>query len=245
MKFYVAGSCSEIERVQEIQKVLIGRGHTITADWTGEVCLEYKPEDSPTLSEWASRDINGALQCDIYVGALSNPVDFGAAVEMGIVLGQGKTVWVIGDVESCIFMYSASVTVFPTLSDMLEAVDKLPTESEYNKAEVGYNGFATPCLVLEGSDKVDRGSIVDFYAKTNEQDGLLCGEWSKGTDKLIHIYLIKPVAAICDERVGWVAKQVLLDVPIDYMTECEAVSRQSSLPKKAPEIDVESGTVKW
>lgn len=86
-----------------------------------------------------------------------------------------------------------------------------------NNQEVKYEGFATPSLILEGSDTSDRGRIIDPYAKTEEQDGLICGNWSRGMDGKIHIYLIKPVAAICDEREEWVAKQTLLKEPISYM----------------------------
>lgn len=102
-----------------------------------------------------------------------------------------------------------------------------------NNQEVSYNGFATPCLILNGSDKEKRGSIIDPYAKTKEQDGLLCGEWSKGMDGLIHIYLIKPVAAICNEREEWVAKQTLLKKPISYIEGVEGQEKtQRPIVKK-------------
>lgn len=86
-----------------------------------------------------------------------------------------------------------------------------------NNQEVKYEGFATPSLILDGSDTSNSGRIVDPYAKTEEQDGLLCGNWSRGMDGKIHIYLVKPVAAICDEREEWVVKQTLLKEPISYM----------------------------
>jgi len=113
-----------------------------------------------------------------------------------------------------------------------------------NNDKITYNGFVTPCLILEGSDTSDRGNIVDPYAKTEQQDGLLCGAWSKGLDKLIHIYLVKPVAAICNEREEWVAKQMLLKEPIDYAPppETEELSgeknqKTSPVPKKKLVLD--------
>ena len=117
-----------------------------------------------------------------------------------------------------------------------------------NNEEVRYEGFATPSLILDGSDTSDRGSIIDKYSKTEEQDGLICGAWSKGLDKLIHIYLVKPVAALCDEREGWVAKQILLKEPISYMqgegVEFEGVTptrqKPTPLPKKRVVLDPET-----
>lgn len=118
---------------------------------------------------------------------------------------------------------------------------------EDNK-EVDYSGFATPSLILDGSDTSDRGSIIDKYSKTEEQDGLICGAWSKGLDKLIHIYLVKPVAALCDEREGWVAKQTLLKEPISYMplpgaeieTSHPPKQKATPLPKKKVVLDPET-----
>lgn len=115
---------------------------------------------------------------------------------------------------------------------------------------VKYSGFATPSLILEGSDKSDRGYIIDPYAKTEDKGGLICGEWSKGfNDGLIHIYLVKPVAALCDEREGWVDKQTLLKEPISCEvpvgTEVEGTIQQSireptPQPKKRLVLDPET-----
>lgn len=103
--------------------------------------------------------------------------------------------------------------------------------------QVKYSGFSTPCLILEGSDKGSRGRIIDLYAKTKDQDGLILGEWSVGfEDGLIHIYLIKPVAAICDERIGWVVKQTLLKEPIDYTLPIEGEGMEPSVPTKRKPI---------
>lgn len=115
-----------------------------------------------------------------------------------------------------------------------------------NNKEVEYSGFVTPSLILDGSDTKDRGSIIDTYSKTEEQDGLICGAWSRGLDKLIHIYLMKPVAAMCNEREEWVAKSMLLKEPISYMplngAEIEAPLKQKapSPPKKQLVLDPET-----
>jgi len=89
---------------------------------------------------------------------------------------------------------------------------------EENNKEVEYSGFVTPSLILDKSDTDNRGNIIDKYAKIEGQDGLLCGSWSKGfEDGLIHIYLMKPVPALINEREEWVMKQMLLKEPISYM----------------------------
>jgi len=107
-----------------------------------------------------------------------------------------------------------------------------------NDKEVDYSGFATPCLILDKSDTDSRGNIIDKYSKTEDQDGLLCGVWSRGfEDGLIHIYLTKPVAALCSEREEWVAKQTLLKEPITYLTlpglgvETSAPVKQKAIPQ--------------
>ena len=113
---------------------------------------------------------------------------------------------------------------------------------------VEYSGFATPSLILDKSDKEDRGSIIDKYAKIEEQDGLICGQWSRGfEDGLIHIYLVKPVAAFCDERKEWVAKQTLLKEHIDYappvgaeMVSSETRRKAIPTPKKRLVLDPET-----
>ena len=115
---------------------------------------------------------------------------------------------------------------------------------EEKNEEVTYEGFVTPSLILEGSDKTNKGSIIDPYAKTKDQDGLICGYWTRGfQDGLIHLWLVKPVAAICDERQGWINKSMLLKTPIEYFVETNGFGKANS--KKQPEIDIDAGVVKW
>lgn len=107
--------------------------------------------------------------------------------------------------------------------------------------EVEYDGFATPCLICEGSDTKNRGHIIDPYSKIEEQDGLLCGEWSRGMDGLIHIYLIKPITALINERQEWVMKKILLKEPISYIqpagTEIEtSVLKQKPTPSPKKKV---------
>ena len=88
-----------------------------------------------------------------------------------------------------------------------------------NQEEVEYSGFVTPSFILENSDTDKRGKIIDPYAKTEKQDGLLCGNWSRGLeDGLIHIRLMEPIAVLINERKEWVDKKMLLKEPIkrDY-----------------------------
>lgn len=111
---------------------------------------------------------------------------------------------------------------------------------------ITYDGFVTPSLILVGSDTASKGMIIDKYAKTKDQDGLLCGYWSRGfEDGLIHIWLTKGTAAICNEREEWVNKRILLKEPISYMPfpeqEVEAPKtvkqKAAPLPKKRMVLD--------
>lgn len=112
-----------------------------------------------------------------------------------------------------------------------------------NNQEVKYDGFLTPSLILVGSDKgiCNRGHIIDPYAKTKEQDGLLCGEWSRGfKDGLIHIYLIEPVSAIINKRQEWIMKKMLLKEPVSSITpgniEGETPSIKTTIPKPKQKV---------
>ena len=121
-------------------------------------------------------------------------------------------------------------------------------ESVEQEEQAEYDGFATPSLVLEGSDndKIKSGLVIDRYAKTKEQDGLMCGWWTIGLeDNLIHISLTKPVAAICDEREEWAAKMTWLKKPIDYMEGAAQPLSSQRTAKQQPIPDAETGEVKW
>jgi len=112
--------------------------------------------------------------------------------------------------------------------------------------EVEYDGFVTPSLILEGSEKGNKGKIIDQYAKTEDQDGLICGNWARGfEDGLIHLWLIKPVSAICDEREGWVHKKILLKEPFKYTDFPEEIRTGTVKAKQQPLINTETGVIKW
>jgi len=102
-----------------------------------------------------------------------------------------------------------------------------------NEEEITYDGFVTPSLILVSSDTLNKGMIIDKYAKTKDQDGLICGAWSRGwEDGLIHIWLTKGTAAICNEREEWVNKQVLLKTPFDYMPPAGAGAETTGIKQK-------------
>jgi len=121
MKFYVAGKWQGRSAVQQVQRMLIARRHTITVDWTNHT----NPEEDSMLQEWAIRDVEGVLACDTYIGLFTgNHYYTGALVEMGVALGLGKRVWVIGNgINACIFLSHPLVTKFPTVKSMLRVLD--------------------------------------------------------------------------------------------------------------------------
>lgn len=91
------------------------------------------------------------------------------------------------------------------------------------KSGVEYDGFATPSFICEGSDIEKRGSIYDEYSTLPNGSKLVVGQWSRGfQDSLIHIWLIKPVTVLCDERKEWAASKTLLKEPINYSSPLTA-----------------------
>lgn len=99
-----------------------------------------------------------------------------------------------------------------------------------------YNGFATPSFICEGSDTDSSGDVYDQYSTMEDGSKLVVGKWTKGfQDGLIHIWLIKPVTTLCEERQEWAAEKTLLREPIDYpiLQETRAVKPKPVVtPKK-------------
>lgn len=89
MKFYVATKFENANDAISAMDVLEAVGHEITHDWT------QVPQESPQAAE---DDINGVVNADALIVLMDKDLPYqGTLFEIGCALGQGKTVYIIGD----------------------------------------------------------------------------------------------------------------------------------------------------
>ncbi|CAG7645044.1 nucleoside 2-deoxyribosyltransferase [Paenibacillus allorhizosphaerae] len=87
MKFYVASSFKNIEKVRYVSEQLKHLGFTHTYDWTnpgGALTLER-------LKEIGQQERNAVIEADLVIVIL--PAGKGSHIELGIALGLGKKVY--------------------------------------------------------------------------------------------------------------------------------------------------------
>ncbi|WP_404406978.1 nucleoside 2-deoxyribosyltransferase [Jeotgalibacillus malaysiensis] len=87
MKFYIASSFTNKEKVQYVSQHLIKHGYTLTYDWTVN-------ERASTFEEQQSigqKEKEEVIEADLLIALL--PGGKGTHIEMGIALGQGKQVF--------------------------------------------------------------------------------------------------------------------------------------------------------
>ena len=87
MRFYIASRLSDALYVEEISKILKGRGHKQTYDWTVHGSVQHTP------SEWshvAAKELEGIKAADVVVVIL--PGGRGTHVELGAALALHKRV---------------------------------------------------------------------------------------------------------------------------------------------------------
>lgn len=148
MRFYLASSFSNIERVQEVCDLLEDHGHTITEKWwcrpyqvegLGEVATqelkklyenlspdEYYSKPETEASFWM--DFKGVLNAEaLIIVATDTPRKYnGSIAEYGIALGVGIPVAVLGQLETSVLYWPLTrVSCLETLMDWVRVVDKL------------------------------------------------------------------------------------------------------------------------
>jgi hypothetical protein len=120
MRFYMSGKWEEREEIKELQEEICKLGHMLIVDWTG-----HEKDDPGFPSQYAIDDIQGASDCDFYVGLFKNPYYYkGALVEMGASLAYGRKVYIIGHaIDSCLFVNHPLVQKFATKEDFIKFLD--------------------------------------------------------------------------------------------------------------------------
>ncbi|RKL65762.1 group-specific protein [Salipaludibacillus neizhouensis] len=126
MKFYTASSFKNIENVRFVSKELIKRGYILTYDWT-------KNERASTIDELkviGQEEKDAVIEADFIIVLL--PAGKGSHIEMGIVLGQSKKVFLYSPNEevnnytttSTFYHLSEVKKCIGTLDDLINIVFK-------------------------------------------------------------------------------------------------------------------------
>ena len=136
MKIFVSGQIHDIENVRKTQKVLTESGHTITHDWTrnesGDKILQTSEDKLRDIAETGKRanlDIQGVLDCDVYIICTSNEkpgkgmyVELGAALALSQSIGRPQ-VFLIGKMNHIsVFYLHPNLT---RLSNVQEVIEEL------------------------------------------------------------------------------------------------------------------------
>lgn len=108
MKFFISGATVDAVIIRQQMDTVETAGHSITHDWT-DMELALRDSDRKTKrelwNEWAQHDIQGVLDCDVYVlNCNAAGAGKGLYVELGAALALAQTygtpdVYAIGDLE--------------------------------------------------------------------------------------------------------------------------------------------------
>ena len=105
MKFYIASSFTNKEVVRSAAKSLIESGYTQTFDWTANLRASTIGE----LKIFGGLERNAVLEADFLIVIL--PDGKGSHIEMGIAIGQRKTVYLVSE-RSEVFEFEVTSTFY-------------------------------------------------------------------------------------------------------------------------------------
>ncbi len=110
MKIYVAGRMSERDEVKRIYALLKKSGHEISVDWTWHKNIKPYDKNSKVARDYSIEDMDGVIDCDIFILLTSESPGSGSAGELGaailsqIKLGKPK-IYVVGQYMGNNFFY--------------------------------------------------------------------------------------------------------------------------------------------
>lgn len=124
---YVAGSTSDVERINYVQGLVRGAGWGITFDWTGaegEIRTDGSWDTVPDKgAEIASREIDACRRADLTI-LLFPPKGggLGCWIEMGATLAAGGEVWVVEPGRDSVFWQHPKVRRFRSIEALSAAL---------------------------------------------------------------------------------------------------------------------------
>ncbi len=145
IKFYIASSIKNKDKVQDVFNALITKGHEVTTDWT---LTDDIPEDERGLKKdymrsIAKRDFEGIRECDVFI-LLSAPsegrsmyVELGLAIAMYEATGK-PSVFVVGsDNKESVFYFHPAVQCVGSLDETLERAMKTKVSETLSRSHEG------------------------------------------------------------------------------------------------------------
>lgn len=131
MKFFISGQIDDVLNIKEIMKTVKDAGHEITHDWTTTDTFLGGPEEklnNPEESQLrAKKDIDGVLNCDVYVLSSNNIktgkgmyVELGAAIALNEITDKPK-IYVIGKLNHLsLFYLHPNVAIKNSIQEVLK-----------------------------------------------------------------------------------------------------------------------------
>jgi nucleoside 2-deoxyribosyltransferase len=130
MKFYVASSFRNRDAVNQVANHLKKRGHIQTYDWTKNA--KAKEEQTFTfddLKDIGQKEKNAVIEADFVVVLL--PGGKGTHIELGIALGQGKSIFIYSpggeinnfDTTSTFYHLPEIEKCFGTIDELVDIID--------------------------------------------------------------------------------------------------------------------------
>lgn len=131
-KFYIASSFKNIDSVRYVSEILVNKGYVLTYDWT----KNERASSLDALIEIGQRELTGVKDEDFLI--VLQPAGKGSHIELGIALGQGKTIFLyspekeIEDLKTtCTFYHLPEVKkCVGNLNELIELVTKAVTVTE-------------------------------------------------------------------------------------------------------------------
>ncbi|PKH08702.1 group-specific protein [Planomicrobium sp. MB-3u-38] len=132
MKFYIASSFANKDKVREAASILRKAGYVHTFDWTANL----RASSVEDLELYGTLEKKAVLEADFLIVLL--PAGKGSHIELGIALGQGKTVYLLSESEELFdfevtstFYYLPEVRILVgKLRDNIETVQKFITQQK-------------------------------------------------------------------------------------------------------------------
>ena len=133
MKFYIASSFANKEKVRYASEQLKDLGHIQTYDWTrNERASSFKE-----LERIGQFEKEAVLEADILIVLL--PAGKGSHIEMGMAIGQGKKIYLHSETDRVNdFETTSTFYHLPEVSIVIGTVDKLIKEAANSGAPVIY-----------------------------------------------------------------------------------------------------------
>lgn len=98
LRFYVAGSFSEKEKMRDLMDMIERIGHEISFDWTTHQSISPYEKHLGLAAKYTEEDIEGATNCDVFIlissktGGSTQFIELGAA----IVTKTVKKIFIVG-----------------------------------------------------------------------------------------------------------------------------------------------------